>query len=267
MTADGQALVPPTARGAAPGSLAWRELHGCSLPGRLRFQGKGTRERAQSRPPASCEFLRPSISAAGPTGFLAGGEVSAPPASGLARRRGSRPPNIRPPARPAPRLSRTPASFRGRDPQPAPSPTPLAHPAQIPPWNPPHPDPRVGPGLRPTAPSRSLRSGPSPVRGSPLHAARRSWGCPSRSPPPSAGPAEPYFGTWRSGPGRGSPARKGGYSGPGRLSSCDPRASRQGACPGQRARWGRAPLPPRHPTFFPDRAQFPPLFGQALVLP
>ena len=60
--------------------------------------------------------------------------------------------------------------------------------------------------------------------------------------------------------GRGSPARKGGYSGPGSPSSCGPRASRQGARPGQRARWGRAPFPPHRPTFLPGRAQLPPLF-------
>lgn len=81
---------------------------------------------------------------------------------------------------------------------------------------------------RPAASSRAVRSAPRPRLGlAPRPGSRR----PPRlapAPPPAPVPAPrascspprapgPYFGRWRCG--RGSPARKGGYSGPGRASS------------------------------------------------
>ncbi|MEJ1269241.1 hypothetical protein NN561_000050 [Cricetulus griseus] len=165
---------------------------------------------------ASCEFLRPSISQAGPrrASSQAVRSAPAPPASALAPRRGSRPrvstvrpssvvpaPGCRPPPSAPPECSASPRSAI------------LA--------------------LASPSPSLGLRLCLQPLLGPCTQVPARCQG-PNCLVPPRAGaappalasrPAGPYFGSWRCGP--GSPARKESYSGLGRPSSCDPRASRQ----------------------------------------
>lgn len=97
-------------------------------------------------------------------------------------------------------VSAAPAAWAGPAPGiPAPAPRRPPEPPALPC---PRPAPRPAPAAAPGSPP-APRPGPGPPRAS-------RW--------PPAGPrAEPYFGRWRCG--RGSPARKGGYSGPGRASS------------------------------------------------
>jgi hypothetical protein len=118
---------------------------------------------------------------------------------------------------PAPSLlaptSGSPACTQPRSPEPRPH--PLARP---PPLNPSHWVPASsGPGLHPCkSPLGPCTQNPGRCRG-PSHSMRPGAGA---APPAAARPAEPYFGSWRCGP--GSPARKEGYSGLGRPGSATP---------------------------------------------
>lgn len=195
---------PTNPAACAPAPRRQVRAHGNHSSGR-RVQGEGPhRPPLTAQPPAVHSSALPSARRP-PTGFPAGCEVSAPP-----RR------------------------LRGRH-LPGPG-SPRSTPCLLPRLpSPTSPGPAVGilvPAPPPRPPPRGSR--PAPLLGSPLS---RSWAAPRALQPLRAGlGAEPYFGRWRCGPGPGSPARKGGYSGPGQRSSCGPRASRQGAPRGQRAR-------------------------------
>ncbi|XP_063097871.1 uncharacterized protein LOC134474300 isoform X1 [Cavia porcellus] len=186
--------------------------------------GEGNpRERAQPTDQRPNRQLRipPAFHQRGPTtGFLAAVR-SAPrspshPSSGLAPRRGSRPP-ISAHCASSPRLNRPPAC-----PSPSPGSTPCpgprgrALPTRM---------PQSGPGLRLAAPSRTLHLRPSPVREPQM----------GRPLPQSAALCRPRGALFRdlalrARPGQPCPEERLFWAGP--RSSCDPRTSRQGACPG-----------------------------------
>lgn len=184
------------------------------------------REHTRPRPPAPPAANSSALPSAGPppAGFLAGREVSAPPdASGWPR---ARDPGPRPRGAPAP----GPAA---RVPEPR---SPLAlRPSTLAPAL----SPASGPGSQP-APLPGPRSPvpachPCRAPGSPLPGASRSRGGPSRPPPAARGP--PGRALFRALALRARAALPGREAILGRAgqSSCGPRASRQGARPGQRA--------------------------------
>lgn len=183
-------IPPPWTRTMVQAHLGPAARFGATAPLRTTFEREVSTP-APARAATSCGCLRPSISAAAPTGFLAGGEVSAPP--GIPVRFPRRDQGARSPA---------------ASPEPG---RPLAPPAAV-------------PGLL----------------------------------------AQPYFGRWRCGP--GSPARKGGYSGPGGRAAAAPALPGR-VRSGRRAGRGRAPSLPSAPPSSQAAPSSLPFSGQTRVLP
>lgn len=219
------------------------------------------REHTRPRPPAPPAANSSALPSAGPppAGFLAGREVSAPPdASGWPR---ARDPGPRPRGAPAP----GPAA---RVPEPR---SPLAlRPSTLAPALSPAPGPGSQPAPLPGPRSPVPACHPCRAPGSPLPGASRSRGGPSRPPPaarrPRASWPSPISGAGAEGQGR--PARKGGYSGPGRPEQLRPPGFPAGCAAGTEGTLGQgSPPSPHRPTFLPGRAQCPPLSSQTRVLP
>lgn len=224
-----------------------------SSPGDV-YRGR-EHQRAQPHRAASCEFRSPSISAAGP------------------RRASSR--AVRSAPRPTPRAGPAPGVPTPGVPRRPPTPGPGARTLRLrSDFQPPGPAPHRRPCPPDCVPACALPRPRSPVPApgprTPLPAARRGPRSPER---PGAGAAPRARRPRASGPspisgagaaGRGSPARKGGYSGPGRQEQLRPPGFPAGCVAGTEGTLGQGSLPPQRPTFFPCCAHLPPVFGQTL---